>query len=85
MQAIELLRGKRQEHSTDVRKKYLVKRALMELVELMVEKDPTENETKGRTSGSLSWRLQRGEQNKSNNVYHEILLKEVQCLHHIFV
>lgn len=68
MKTIQLIREKRQERSTEFRKKYLVKRALMELVDLMVAKKPTDNELKGRSSGSLSWRLQRGEQDKANNV-----------------
>lgn len=41
----------------------------MEIVEFMSEREPTENERKGRSSGDLSWRTARGEdQQSSNNV-----------------
>lgn len=40
-----------------------MKRALFELAELMTPKKVTEDELKGRSSGSLSWKLSRGEQN----------------------
>lgn len=62
---ILMLRKKRQQNVSVVRKKYLAKRNLREIVELMVEREPTENERKGRSSGSLSWRLTRGEEQKS--------------------
>ena len=61
------LRKKRQALSSAARKKFLVKRTLFELVELMVIKEPTEDEKKGRSSGSLAWRLDRGEK-KENSV-----------------
>lgn len=65
---IRMLREKRQSGSTDVRRRYLIKRSLFELVDLMVAKEPTENEKKGRSSGSLDWRAHRGEHERSNNV-----------------
>ena len=49
---------------SDVEQKRLLKRRLMELVELLKEKDRREasgEETQGRQTGSLSWRLARGE------------------------
>lgn len=49
------------------RRKYLKKRTLFELVELMVEREPTTNEKNGRSSGGLAWKLARGEQ-RINNV-----------------
>lgn len=68
LNTILLIREKRQLQCSDIRKKYLIKRTLMEIVDLMVAKEPTENEMKGRSSGSLSWRQQRGEEEISNNV-----------------
>lgn len=60
------LRGKRQASVSKARKKFLTLRTLAELSELLILREPTENERKGRSSGSLSWRLQRGEANNSN-------------------
>ena len=68
------LRKKRQALSSAARKKFLAKRTLFELVELMVIKEPTEDEKKGRSSGSLAWRLDRGEK-KENNVIFKVLVK----------
>lgn len=67
LRAIIEVRKKRQMICSEARKKYLKNRTLMELVELMMIREPTENELKGRSSGSLDWRLERGE-NNSNNV-----------------
>lgn len=68
LQAIIELRKKRQANCSEARRKYLKKRTLRELVELMVIREPTENEKKGRSSGSLAWRLERGE-GSANNFY----------------
>lgn len=69
LKTILLLRKKRQENCSAIRKKYLKRRALMELIELMTPRQPTENEKRGRSSGSLSWKLSRGEdQDCMNNV-----------------
>lgn len=65
--AIIELRRKRQSNISDARKKFLKMRTISELAELMIIREPTENERKGRSSGSLAWRLQRGETNVSNN------------------
>lgn len=55
------LRMKRQSNVSKARKKFLDLRTLAELAELMIQKEPTEDELRGRTSGSLKWRLERGE------------------------
>lgn len=70
LKTILLLREKRQKNLTVARKKYLKKRNLREIIELMIQREPTENEKKGRSSGSLSWRSGRGEDQEcsSNNV-----------------
>lgn len=64
--ALMQLRNKRQFNESAARKKFVCLRTLSELSELMIIRDPTENELKGRSSGSLSWRLERGEQNVNN-------------------
>ncbi|GJQ78291.1 hypothetical protein Trydic_g22132 [Trypoxylus dichotomus] len=56
------LREERQKNLSESRRKYLTKRLLEELCELMVERQPGDKDKKGRSSGSLSWRLARGEQ-----------------------
>lgn len=45
---------------------------MIELVELMSPKEVTENERKGRSSGSLNWKLSRGEQNLNNVRFNSI-------------
>lgn len=60
------LRNKRQSTVSKARKKFLTLRTLSELSELLIIREPTENELKGRSSGSLSWRLERGESNVSS-------------------
>ncbi|KAL0278712.1 UNVERIFIED_CONTAM: hypothetical protein PYX00_000454 [Menopon gallinae] len=47
--------------ASSARKQFVTKRAVLELVDLSVQKSPTEAEKQGRTSGSLAWRLARGE------------------------
>lgn len=61
------LRNSSLNRCTAARKKYLIKRSLDELVELMVERKPTDSESQGRSSGSLAWRLQRGETKIENS------------------
>lgn len=70
LKSILLLREKRQQKGSPARRKFLKKRNLREVIELMVQRQATEDEKKGRSSGSLSWRLSRGEEEKcaSNNV-----------------
>ncbi|KAL3287455.1 hypothetical protein HHI36_001926 [Cryptolaemus montrouzieri] len=59
--AILELRGKRWESLTVPRKEYLTKRTVEELVQLMQERHPKDEEMRGRTSGSINWRVARGE------------------------
>lgn len=66
LQTITLLRNKRRVKLSPVRCTYLNKRSMIELVELMTPREVTENERKGRSSGSLNWKLSRGEQNVNN-------------------
>lgn len=61
LKTIYLLRQKRQANCSPLRKTYLKKRTLFELIEMMLPRLPTENERKGRSSGSLNWKLARGE------------------------
>jgi peptide-N4-(N-acetyl-beta-glucosaminyl)asparagine amidase len=60
------LRRKRQIGVSPARKKFLLLRTFAELGELLIIREPSEHELKGRSSGSLSWRLERGETNVSN-------------------
>jgi len=64
--ALMSLRKKRQADASSARKKFLTLRTFAELSELLIVREPTENELKGRSSGSLSWRLERGETNVAN-------------------
>lgn len=59
--AIIQLRQKRQSVLTERERKELSYATLSELIELMVEREPTENELKGRSSGDMAWKLGRGE------------------------
>lgn len=70
LKTILLLREKRQKNLTAARKKYLKKRNLHEVIEFMVQRMATQDEKKGRSSGSMSWKLSRGEEQQcsSNNV-----------------
>ncbi|XP_011196371.2 peptide-N(4)-(N-acetyl-beta-glucosaminyl)asparagine amidase isoform X2 [Zeugodacus cucurbitae] len=62
------IRKKRQAGLSAERIKTLSQRAMLELFELAVQREPTEGELKGRSSGSLAWRQSRGE-HKFNNVF----------------
>ena len=66
IQTIMELRKKRQINCSAARKKFLNLRTLRELAELLIIREPTDNERKGRSSGSLNWRLERGETDVSN-------------------
>lgn len=69
LKTILLLREKRQKVASKYRKRFLKIRTLNEVIQMMLPRQPTENEKKGRSSGSLSWKLSRGEtQDSSNNV-----------------
>ncbi|XP_036330681.1 peptide-N(4)-(N-acetyl-beta-glucosaminyl)asparagine amidase [Rhagoletis pomonella] len=66
--AILGIRKKRQLGFSVERKKALSLRTLSELFELTVERQPTESELRGRSSGSLAWRQSRGE-HTFNNIF----------------
>lgn len=55
------LRENRLKNVSKARRDYVNRRAVSELVELMVERKPMDNEGFGRISGSLRWRQARGE------------------------
>ncbi|KAL1394616.1 hypothetical protein pipiens_011831 [Culex pipiens pipiens] len=62
------LRAKRRGKLSEPRKAYLRKRTLWECLDLLATRAPTQAELEGRSSGSMDWRLQRGEQ-KLNTFY----------------
>lgn len=64
--ALLQLRQKRQLTASVARKKFITLRTISELAELLIIREPNEDELKGRSSGSLSWRLDRGEATVSN-------------------
>ncbi|XP_034835299.1 peptide-N(4)-(N-acetyl-beta-glucosaminyl)asparagine amidase [Maniola hyperantus] len=59
--AMLALREHRHSQLSAARRKYLAARNLRELVDLMLERQPTDYESHGRISGSKEWRLERGE------------------------
>ncbi|XP_061400557.1 peptide-N(4)-(N-acetyl-beta-glucosaminyl)asparagine amidase [Musca vetustissima] len=75
IEALLTIRKKRQAHLSDERKKLLSQRCMVELIELTVERSPTENELKGRSSGSLAWRQSRGE-HSFENIFEFTLMEE---------
>ncbi|KAH8372774.1 hypothetical protein KR009_004684 [Drosophila setifemur] len=62
------IRIKRRLTSSIERKLLLGQRNMCEVIEFTIERAPTENELKGRSSGSLSWRQSRGE-HTFNNIF----------------
>lgn len=46
---------------TKPRKQFLIKRMLLESLQLFPQREPTEDEKRGRSSGDLAWRESRGE------------------------
>lgn len=64
--AIIQIRQKRQSILSEIERKESSYLTLSELIELMIERAPTENELKGRSSGNMSWKLERGESSISN-------------------
>ncbi|XP_023705838.1 peptide-N(4)-(N-acetyl-beta-glucosaminyl)asparagine amidase isoform X2 [Cryptotermes secundus] len=72
------LRQERQQDMSDARKLYLNKRLVAELVEFLTPRQPTEAEKKGRTSGSLAWRLARGETDVSQKCVDPFTWKPTQ-------
>jgi peptide-N4-(N-acetyl-beta-glucosaminyl)asparagine amidase len=69
MSSVIALRRKRQENVSEARRKFLARRNLMEQSELMKVREPTKDELKGRSSGSLAWRVGRGETNAIPSKY----------------
>ncbi|MBN3325671.1 NGLY1 amidase, partial [Atractosteus spatula] len=61
LQTINGLSAARQQSLTAERRKELMERLLVELVEFISPKTPKPGELGGRTSGSLAWRVARGE------------------------
>ncbi|XP_067001286.2 peptide-N(4)-(N-acetyl-beta-glucosaminyl)asparagine amidase isoform X3 [Anabrus simplex] len=55
------VRQERQKGLSEPRRAYLTRRLLSELVEFLVPRKPSQTEFQGRSSGSLAWRLARGE------------------------
>ncbi|XP_017110557.1 peptide-N(4)-(N-acetyl-beta-glucosaminyl)asparagine amidase isoform X2 [Drosophila elegans] len=66
VQTLEAIRTKRRRNCTAERRLFLGQRSMFEVIGLTVERKPTENELKGRSSGSLSWRQSRGEHTFTN-------------------
>ncbi|ALC40741.1 Pngl [Drosophila busckii] len=66
VETLNEIRAKRQINCSAERKKYLSQRNLFEVIAMTLERTPTENELKGRSSGSLSWRQSRGEHTFTN-------------------
>ncbi|XP_053684996.1 peptide-N(4)-(N-acetyl-beta-glucosaminyl)asparagine amidase [Sabethes cyaneus] len=62
LDTIGKIRTKRREKVSAQRLKYLRRRTMEECLQLLCTRPPTEAEREGRSSGSLEWRLQRGEQ-----------------------
>ncbi|XP_058833758.1 peptide-N(4)-(N-acetyl-beta-glucosaminyl)asparagine amidase [Topomyia yanbarensis] len=74
LEAILKLRAKRRENVSEARLKYLRKRTLDECLQLLNTRVPTQAELEGRSSGSLEWRLQRGE--RKLNVFYIFIPNE---------
>ncbi|KAK7864696.1 hypothetical protein R5R35_010953 [Gryllus longicercus] len=55
------IRQERQQYLSKARKQYTTRRLVKELVEFMTPQKPDDEIYEGRTSGSLAWRLSRGE------------------------
>ncbi|XP_058463159.1 peptide-N(4)-(N-acetyl-beta-glucosaminyl)asparagine amidase [Malaya genurostris] len=68
------LRTKRRGNVSEARLKYLRKRTLDECLQLLNTRPPTQAELEGRSSGSLEWRLQRGE--RKMNVFYIFIPNE---------
>ncbi|KAH8338779.1 hypothetical protein KR074_010073 [Drosophila pseudoananassae] len=60
------IRAKRRQNFSAERRFLLGQRNMSEVIEFTIERVPTENELKGRSSGSLSWRQSRGEHTFTN-------------------
>ncbi|XP_067282223.1 peptide-N(4)-(N-acetyl-beta-glucosaminyl)asparagine amidase isoform X1 [Pseudorasbora parva] len=67
LHTINKLNTTRQQSLDEERKKQLLQRLLVELVEFISPKTPASGELGGRVSGSLGWRAARGETGTSNS------------------
>lgn len=80
LKTILLVREKRQKNCSQLRKRFLKIRTLNEVILMLLPRQPTDNEKKGRSSGSMSWKLTRGEtQDSPNNVISVSELRGAQC------
>lgn len=79
MDCLMQLRNKRQSRLSEARKKFCTLRTLAELAELLIVREPTENERKGRSSGSLTWRLDRGEGGEASCHIFNLLPREIEA------
>ncbi|XP_025901319.1 peptide-N(4)-(N-acetyl-beta-glucosaminyl)asparagine amidase isoform X2 [Nothoprocta perdicaria] len=60
-ETINTLNKKRQQSLSETRRRELLERTIVELVEFISPKTPKPGEFGGRTSGSMAWRVARGE------------------------
>ena len=70
---ITKLRKAKQSQQSETRRKTLELRLIAELVELMLPKTAGEGETGGRVSGSMAWRMARGEAGSTNNANQTVI------------
>lgn len=82
------MRRSRQAGLSEVRRKVLAERLVMELADFMTAKSTDDQELPGRTTGSLSWREQRGEVGSKRTATFEAysfkpVLREIEsrCMH----
>lgn len=64
---------------TKVKHEYLLKRMLLDSIQMFMRRDPTDDEKRGRSSGDLQWRQGRGEQSVDAFVVHQLTEREVQA------
>ncbi|XP_063702376.1 peptide-N(4)-(N-acetyl-beta-glucosaminyl)asparagine amidase [Culicoides brevitarsis] len=79
LDTILALRNKRQAGKSEYWIKNYKKRALRELADFMLEREPTEDEKRGRSSGSLAWRQARMETNVNSFYVFEPLEAEINA------
>ncbi|XP_030368950.1 peptide-N(4)-(N-acetyl-beta-glucosaminyl)asparagine amidase [Scaptodrosophila lebanonensis] len=68
IEALNTIRAKRVQlsNASAERKQFLSNRYMSEVIQMTLERTPTESELKGRSSGSLAWRQSRGEHTFTN-------------------
>ena len=72
------MRNKRQSNVSAERKKELDDRLIREMAELVTVREAGEGETEGRQSGSMAWRMARGETNVKNRAQTVITPSEAE-------